>query len=310
MLRIGTSGWNYPTGKGTWNGIFYPPRTRPRRPARVSTSSRFYAEHFDTVEVNSTFYGQPRPDVSRAWAERTPPASSSRSSCTRSSRTRRCTRELRSATCRTRRRRRSRTLSRVTDADVDEFRRGIDPLAHAAQARRAARAVPTQLQGRTGARATTWHGSFARFTSYPIAVELRHKTWSDAVGDTLALLNALQRGVGADRRAEVPASRSARTTCRTSRASTTCGCTAGTPRTGGTHEHAEDRYDYLYSKRRAAAVCGYGKRHGRDRPEGVSVSEQPLLGEGGRQRGGAEVAGGAAHHRRRTRRRWWSATRS
>ena len=23
-VRIGTSGWNYPTGQGTWNGIFYP----------------------------------------------------------------------------------------------------------------------------------------------------------------------------------------------------------------------------------------------------------------------------------------------
>ena len=29
--RIGTSGWNYPTGKGTWNGIFYPlPEDRQR----------------------------------------------------------------------------------------------------------------------------------------------------------------------------------------------------------------------------------------------------------------------------------------
>ena len=24
-LRIGTSGWNYPAGQGTWNGLFYPP---------------------------------------------------------------------------------------------------------------------------------------------------------------------------------------------------------------------------------------------------------------------------------------------
>jgi uncharacterized protein YecE (DUF72 family) len=23
-LRIGTSGWSYPAGPGTWNGIFYP----------------------------------------------------------------------------------------------------------------------------------------------------------------------------------------------------------------------------------------------------------------------------------------------
>src|SRR5215467_3012656 len=68
-LRIGTSGWNYPSGKGTWNGVFYPPaRRRSKRFDELS----FYAEHFNTVEVNSTFYGQPRPDVTRGWATRTP----------------------------------------------------------------------------------------------------------------------------------------------------------------------------------------------------------------------------------------------
>jgi len=33
---------------------------------------RFYSERFNTVEVNSTFYGQPRAQVTRAWAKRTP----------------------------------------------------------------------------------------------------------------------------------------------------------------------------------------------------------------------------------------------
>src|SRR5882672_3804434 len=66
-VRIGTSGWNYPSGKGTWNGVFYP-KPRPKGFDELA----FYAEHFDTVEVNSTFYGQPRVDVSRAWAKRTP----------------------------------------------------------------------------------------------------------------------------------------------------------------------------------------------------------------------------------------------
>src|SRR5690349_7557881 len=68
-LRIGTSGWNYPSGQGTWNGVFYPPsKARPKGFDELA----FYAEHFNTVEVNSTFYGQPRASVSRTWAERTP----------------------------------------------------------------------------------------------------------------------------------------------------------------------------------------------------------------------------------------------
>src|SRR5438128_2525455 len=69
-VRIGTSGWNYPTGRGTWNGVFYPP---PRRRPKGFDELSYYAEHFDTVEVNSTFYGQPREDVCRRWASRTPP---------------------------------------------------------------------------------------------------------------------------------------------------------------------------------------------------------------------------------------------
>src|SRR3954465_8581948 len=67
-LRIGTSGGNYPSGKGTWNGIFYPPS---RGRAKTFDELAFYPEHFDTVEVNSTFYGQPRAEVTRGWADRT-----------------------------------------------------------------------------------------------------------------------------------------------------------------------------------------------------------------------------------------------
>src|SRR4029077_20207566 len=68
-LRIGTSGWNYPSGRGTWNGIFYPPS---RGRSKGFDELAFYAEHFNTVEVNSTFYGQPRAEVCRGWAQRTP----------------------------------------------------------------------------------------------------------------------------------------------------------------------------------------------------------------------------------------------
>ena len=68
-LRIGTSGWNYPKGRGTWNGIFYP---LPEDRERGFDELHFYAERFNTVEVNSTFYGQPRANVTLGWAKRTP----------------------------------------------------------------------------------------------------------------------------------------------------------------------------------------------------------------------------------------------
>src|SRR4051812_38862964 len=76
-LRIGTSGWNYPSGKGTWNGIFYP-AARGARSRRAEGGQKFeelayYAEHFDTVEINTTFYAQPKPAIAKTWTDRTPP---------------------------------------------------------------------------------------------------------------------------------------------------------------------------------------------------------------------------------------------
>ena len=62
-VRIGTSGWSY----DDWVGPFYPPGT-----AKVDYLPA-YAERFDLVEVDSTFYRPPSPRMVRGWAARTPP---------------------------------------------------------------------------------------------------------------------------------------------------------------------------------------------------------------------------------------------
>ena len=63
VVRVGCSGWNY----GHWrNGVFYPPRLPPRR------WLAFYADHFDTVEVNSTFYRLPRTSAMQGWVDGSP----------------------------------------------------------------------------------------------------------------------------------------------------------------------------------------------------------------------------------------------
>jgi uncharacterized protein YecE (DUF72 family) len=61
-LWIGTSGWQY----AHWREKLYPPG--------LPTSRWFdrYAEAFDTVELNVTFYRQPRPAVFEGWARRAP----------------------------------------------------------------------------------------------------------------------------------------------------------------------------------------------------------------------------------------------
>jgi uncharacterized protein YecE (DUF72 family) len=63
-VRIGCSGWNY----NHWrNGVFYPPRLPQRE------WLRYYTEHFDTVEVNATFYRLPRREVVANWVKGSPP---------------------------------------------------------------------------------------------------------------------------------------------------------------------------------------------------------------------------------------------
>ena len=63
-IRIGCSGWNYQHWR---NGVFYPPRLPPRR------WLEFYARHFDTVEVNSTFYRLPKEATVANWVRESPP---------------------------------------------------------------------------------------------------------------------------------------------------------------------------------------------------------------------------------------------
>jgi uncharacterized protein YecE (DUF72 family) len=45
----------------------------PRRVRTAADRLHYYAQHFDTVEVDSSFYGLPTSSTARAWAERTPP---------------------------------------------------------------------------------------------------------------------------------------------------------------------------------------------------------------------------------------------
>jgi len=61
-VRIGCSGWNY----AHWRERFYPRGCPPSR------WLRFYAQYFDTVEVNSTFYRLPTKKAVAGWVEQSP----------------------------------------------------------------------------------------------------------------------------------------------------------------------------------------------------------------------------------------------
>jgi len=61
-VRVGTSGWSYPS----WKPGFYPPGLD------ASEFLRFYAQRFTTVELNTTGYRLPSEEQFRRWAEQAP----------------------------------------------------------------------------------------------------------------------------------------------------------------------------------------------------------------------------------------------
>lgn len=61
-IRLGTSSFTAPS----WKGNFYPAKAKP------SEYLAYYAEQFDTVEVDSTFYACPGVRTVEGWAAKTP----------------------------------------------------------------------------------------------------------------------------------------------------------------------------------------------------------------------------------------------
>jgi uncharacterized protein YecE (DUF72 family) len=61
-IRVGTSGWSYPS----WRPGFYPEGSKPEE------FLAYYATRFDTVELNSTGYRLPSADQFRRWADAVP----------------------------------------------------------------------------------------------------------------------------------------------------------------------------------------------------------------------------------------------
>ena len=180
-VRVGTSGWSYPTGQGTWNGIFYPtPPGRSRKRTAGFDDLSFYAEHFDTVEVNSTLLWRSDGAATKGWVERTPanfefslklyqkfthPEMFHRG-------------------------------DRTGSVGARHERRGWLPRGHRSdrerrKAWRAARAVSCPAS-RTMPNARGYlEWLLEAFTGYPLAIELRHRSFSDDPDGTLRLLSEL-----------------------------------------------------------------------------------------------------------------------
>ena len=160
-IYIGTSGWSYPKGEGTWTGYFYP--------TGKINELEYYSQFFNTVEVNSSFYRPPNPGYVYNWVKRVPDdfrfTVKLWQKFTHPKMYKEATGEE----------------AAISQKDVDQFKQSIDPMANS---------------GKLGALLAQFPPSFKNdnygqqillavirtFGSYRLAVELRHRSWSDDVG--------------------------------------------------------------------------------------------------------------------------------
>jgi uncharacterized protein YecE (DUF72 family) len=164
MIRFGPAGFLYKD----WAGIVYPPDA----PKKFDPLA-YVARYFDTVEINSTFYGPATERTARSWLRRVEDRPDFRFTAKLYQR---FTHQRKTA---------------WTVAEVDEVRAGMDPLMEA---------------GRLGALLLQFPWSFRRtpenrewladvttaFAQYPLVLEVRHESWN--VPETYGTL--AERGIG------------------------------------------------------------------------------------------------------------------
>jgi uncharacterized protein YecE (DUF72 family) len=163
VIRVGPAGWNY----RDWNGVVYP-KPKPRGFDELT----YISEYFDVVEINSSYYGPPRPSSAKKWIE----------SVSANSRFRFTAKLFHSFT----------HERQPAPHDEKEFKEGIAPIMDS---------------GRLGALLLQFPWSFKfspenrqylvamlkRFSEYALVVEVRHSSWLDK--EILDLLSELGVGI-------------------------------------------------------------------------------------------------------------------
>jgi uncharacterized protein YecE (DUF72 family) len=148
-LRFGPAGWMYKD----WDGIVYP---RPKPPQ--FDQLRYIAEFFDTVEINSSFYGPPLEKTATSWVRRVEECKNFRFTAKL---WKRFTHERDKA---------------WTTAEVDQVRAGFDVMMDSGRLGAVLLQFPWSFRRTEENR--EWLGDVARtFREYRLVVEVRHASW-------------------------------------------------------------------------------------------------------------------------------------
>jgi len=157
-IYVGTSGWSYPKGEGTWTGYFYP--------TGKINELEYYSQFFNTVEINSSFYRPPNPGYVYNWAKRVPEGFLFTvklwQKFTHPKMYKEATGEEAS----------------ISQKDVDLFNHSIEPLIEYRKLGVLLAQFPPSFKN-DGYGKQILSAVIRTFGQYRLAVELRHRSWSD-----------------------------------------------------------------------------------------------------------------------------------
>lgn len=157
-IHIGTSGWSYPRGEGTWTGYFYPT-------GRIN-ELEYYRQFFTTVEINSSFYRPPNPGYVHNWARRVPDGFLFTVKLWQKFTHPRMYQEA------------TGEVAVISQPDVDLFNRSIEPLVNYGKLGALLAQFPPSFRN-DGYGRQILTAVIRTFSQYRLAVELRHRSWSD-----------------------------------------------------------------------------------------------------------------------------------
>jgi uncharacterized protein YecE (DUF72 family) len=160
-IYIGTAGWSYPSGAGKWDGVFYPPRLPDR------DKLAYYAERFNAVEVNSSFYRPLNPRVARSWVLKTPADF------------RFCAKLFNKFTHPKMFAEASGGAAQISPEDFETARQGLEPLASAGKLGALLAQFPPSFKA-DDATLQYLEDLIRGLEQFPLAVELRHRSWSES----------------------------------------------------------------------------------------------------------------------------------
>ncbi len=145
---VGTAGWSYED----WEGVVYP-LDKPRGFHPLP----YLARYIDIIEVNSTFYRQPTAALSLSWVRKLEPFPGFLLSV-----------KVHQVFTHNR--------QAFRPQDVDEFKKGIEPLQAASRLAALLLQFPWSFV-QTPVHVQHLERLFRLFTGYPLAVEVRHDSW-------------------------------------------------------------------------------------------------------------------------------------